>query len=60
MPEQQPAREGMYRLQTRIPWSWKDRLDELAAERAVSIGDVVRIFLRDSLYERPLPRRREP
>lgn len=58
MGEQEPEQEGMYRLQTRIPWAWKRRLDELAEERAVSIGDVVRIFLRDALYERPLPWRK--
>ncbi len=59
MPESEPQREGMYRLQTRIPWAWKERLDELAAERAVAVDAVVRILLRDALYDRPLPGRRE-
>jgi len=43
------------RFQVMIPRAWLDRLHELVRERSVSMSDVVRIFLRDSLYERPLP-----
>lgn len=48
------AETGMVRFQVMIPRSWLDRLHELARERAVSMSDVVRIFLREALYrERP-------
>lgn len=40
------------RLQVVIPRVWLDRLHELATERAVSMSDVVRIFLREALYGR--------
>jgi metal-responsive CopG/Arc/MetJ family transcriptional regulator len=43
---------GMVRLQVLIPRSWLERLRELAEERAVSMSDVVRILLRENLYER--------
>lgn len=42
----------MVRLQIWVPRSWRARLQELASERAVSVSDVVRILLRENLYER--------
>lgn len=45
-------RSDTVRLQVVIPRVWLDRLHELAHERAVSMSDVVRIFLRDALYPR--------
>ena len=38
------------RLQVVVPRVWLERLHELARERAISLSDVVRIFLRDALY----------
>lgn len=54
MSEQPPSREPVasVRLQVVIPRVWLERLHELAHERAVSMSDVVRIFLRDALYPR--------
>lgn len=49
----------MVRLQVWVPRVWLERLHELARERAVSVSAVLRILLRDSLYERPLPWRRD-
>lgn len=45
--------QGMVRMQVWVPRPWRDRLQELARERAVSVSDVVRILLRENLYERP-------
>ena len=55
MSEQPPSSKEptvSVRLQVVIPRVWLDRLHELARERAVSMSDVVRIFLRDALYPR--------
>ena len=54
MSEQPPREEpaASVRLQVVIPRVWVERLHELARERAVSMSDVVRIFLRDALYPR--------
>jgi metal-responsive CopG/Arc/MetJ family transcriptional regulator len=43
---------GMVRFQVWLPRPWVERLEELAVERAVSKSDVVRILLRENLYER--------
>lgn len=43
---------GMVRIQVWVPRPWRARLRELAAERAVSVSDVVRILLRENLYDR--------
>jgi hypothetical protein len=56
--DEQPDELGMIRLQVWIPRAWLVRLQELAADRAVSVSAVLRIFLRDALYERPLPWRK--
>jgi metal-responsive CopG/Arc/MetJ family transcriptional regulator len=55
--EQPPEREetGMVRFQVWLPRPWLERLHELARERAVSMSDVVRILLRENLYERRPP-----
>lgn len=50
----------MVRLQVLIPRSWLERLHELASERAVSMSDVVRILLRENLYEQPTAAKRRP
>lgn len=39
-----------------MPVKWKARLDELAAEQAISVSALVRIFLRAGLYEQPRAR----
>ena len=44
--------KGMVRFQVWLPRPWVSRLEELAQERAVSKSDVVRILLRENLYER--------
>jgi metal-responsive CopG/Arc/MetJ family transcriptional regulator len=46
---------GMVRFQVWLPQAWLDRLHELARERAVSMSDVVRILLRENLYDRKPP-----
>jgi metal-responsive CopG/Arc/MetJ family transcriptional regulator len=43
---------GMVRFQVWLPQAWLERLQELARERAVSMSDVVRILLRENLYDR--------
>jgi hypothetical protein len=48
----------MVPLKVQVPESWRDRLRELADERAISVADLVRIFLREALYDR-LPERRQ-
>lgn len=40
-----------------MPETWHQRLKELAAEQAISVADLVRIFLRAGLYEK-LPERK--
>lgn len=50
--EQAKGDPGMVRFQVWLPRPWVERLNELAAERAVSKSDVVRILLRENLYER--------
>lgn len=50
--EQNGERGASVRLQVVIPRVWLERLQELAGERAVSMSDVVRIFLREALYGR--------
>jgi len=47
----------MVPLKVQVPQPWHDRLKELASERAISVADLVRIFLREALYDR-LPERR--
>jgi len=42
-------------LRLEVPRSWKRRLEELAKESAVSVADLVRIYLREALYGRRLP-----
>lgn len=39
-------------LTIRVPKKWHARLKLLAAERAISISDLVRIYLREALYDR--------
>ena len=57
--QQEKADTGMVRFQVWLPRSWLERLHELARERAVSASDVVRILLRENLYDdrRPGPPR---
>jgi hypothetical protein len=50
--EQKEEPGASVRLQVVIPRVWVERLRELALERAVSMSDVVRIFLREALYGR--------
>ena len=38
-------------LKLQGPTVWKRRLEELAAERAISVAALVRIYLREALYE---------
>lgn len=33
-----------------MPRKWKVRLEELAREQAISVADLVRIYLREALY----------
>lgn len=35
-----------------MPRKWKARLELLAREQAISVADLVRIFLREALYGR--------
>ena len=39
-------------IRFRVPRKWKQRLELLAREQAISVADLVRIFLRESLYGR--------
>lgn len=39
-------------IRFRVPRKWKTRLELLAREQAISVADLVRIFLREALYGR--------
>ena len=39
-------------LKLQVPAVWKRRLEELAEERSISVASLVRIYLRECLYER--------
>ena len=41
---------GITELNTPVPRSWKRRLETIASERAISVADLVRLYLRDALY----------
>ncbi len=43
---------GMVVLFVRVPRLWKERMANLAKERAISLSDVARVFIRDALYGR--------
>jgi hypothetical protein len=43
-------------IRVQVPVKWKARLDELAAEQAISVSALVRILLRAGLYEQAPPR----
>lgn len=53
--QEKKADVGMVRFQVWLPRPWLERLHEIARERAVSASDVVRILLRENLYDRRPP-----
>ena len=44
--------DEMVGLFVRIPKSWLDRLQAVAGERKLSVAALVRIYLRENLYDR--------
>ncbi len=38
-------------IRVQVPEKWAERLRELAGEQAISLSDLVRIYLRAALYD---------
>lgn len=45
--------DQMVRLELQIPASWKRWLEEAARARALSVGAIVRLCIRDLMLQRP-------
>ena len=48
--ERREGESHLEELRFRVPRKWKLRLESLAREQAISVADLVRIFLREALY----------